>query len=76
MSLGDVVLCSPWFASTDDERAGILVHEWTHKWGDGVSRAFETYRWHGDWSGMSSKKRVTMPDAYEGFAIEMATGTR
>jgi hypothetical protein len=57
-------------------RAKILIHEWAHKFGDGVSRAIETYEFEGDWSGMSSAKRVTMPDAYEGFAREIATGTR
>lgn len=76
MSLGDIVLCDPWFASTDEDRAGILVHEWSHKFGTGVARAIETYEWHADWTGMSSAKRVTMPDAYEGFAKEMATGKR
>lgn len=77
-ALGDIVVCDDWFTYTDDVRAKILVHEWTHKWGDGVSRAIETYedKNDADWTGMSSSERVTMPDAYEGFAREMATGTR
>ncbi len=76
MALDDIVLCDQWFASDDDERAGILVHEWGHKYGAGVSRAIETYDHDQKWSGMSSSQRVAMPDAYEGFVVEIATGKR
>lgn len=72
-SLGDIVLCDAWFADADDDsRAATLVHEWAHKWGDGVARAIETYEHERDWSGMSSSRRVTMPDAYEGFAKQVS----
>lgn len=75
-SVNDILLCSKWFAGDDEFRAKVLVHEWAHKWGSGVSRIFEVYEWDVDWSKLASAERVTMPDAYEGFAREMATGNR
>lgn len=75
VALSNIHLCPKWWTRTPDERAEVLLHEWAHKWGDGVARVFETYCWETEYSGLSADKRVKLPDAYSSFIFELVTGS-
>lgn len=77
ISLFNIHLCPAYWTvfPTVDERAGVLVHEWAHKYGTGVNRVFESYCHSGDFPTLSAEDRLKMPDSYAGFAYELTTGT-
>jgi Domain of unknown function (DUF4157) len=68
-------LCSGWWSEPKDRQAIILIHEWSHKYGEGISRLFETYCWEDDFADLSSSDRIRMPDAYEGYISKLTLGT-
>jgi Domain of unknown function (DUF4157) len=76
VSLFNIHLCPLWWTrhTNADERAAILIHEWGHKWGAGVNRIFESYRFDKDYKNMPAEKRIKLPDAYMSFVFEVATG--
>jgi hypothetical protein len=76
VSLFNIHLCPTWWARYGpEEQAGILVHEWGHKFGTGVNRVFETYCHEtADYAALSAKDRIQQPDAYSGFARELFAG--
>lgn len=77
ISLFNIHLCPLWWKDhpTTLERAAILVHEWGHKWGKGVNRIFESYRFDKDYASLSTEKRLGLPDAYMAFVYELWTGS-
>ncbi|MGH9586170.1 MAG: eCIS core domain-containing protein [Acidobacteriaceae bacterium] len=77
ISLFNIHLCPLWWKDhpTTLERAAILVHEWGHKWGKGVNRVFESYRFDKKYKGLSAEKRLGLPDAYMAFVFELFTGS-
>jgi len=76
ISLWNIHLCPLWWKDhgTALERGSILLHEWGHKWGKGVNRIFETYRFDKDYASLPTEKRLQQPDAYMGFVYELWTG--
>ncbi len=76
ISLWNIHLCPLWWEDhpTTLDRAAILVHEWGHKWGKGINRIFETYRFDKGYAGLPTEKRLHMPDAFMGFVYELHTG--
>jgi Domain of unknown function (DUF4157) len=77
ISLFNIHLCPLWWKDhpTTLERASILVHEWGHKWGKGVNRISESYRFDKDYAALSAEKRLGLPDAYMAFVFELWTGS-
>jgi hypothetical protein len=77
VSLFNIHLCPLWWQSysTPLDRGAILLHEWGHKWGKGVNRIFETYRFDKGYAGQSTEKRLEQPDSYMAFVYEMWTGS-
>jgi hypothetical protein len=77
ISLLNIHLCPLWWQDhpTTLERASILLHEWGHKWGKGINRIFETYRFDKGYKNLSTEKRLQQPDAFMGFVFELWTGS-
>jgi hypothetical protein len=77
ISLFNIHLCPLWWKDhpTTLERAAVLVHEWGHKWGKGVNRIFESYRFDKNYATLSAEKRLGLPDAYMAFVFELFTGS-
>ncbi len=77
VSIFNIHLCPLWWKNyaTPLDRGAILLHEWGHKWGKGVNRVFETYRYEKKYQTMSAEKRLALPDSYMAFAYELKTGS-
>lgn len=72
---GSIHICPDWWNQPDDRKAIILIHEWTHKYGEGVARLIETYCWEKDWGDLPASERIQMPDAYEAYISQITLGT-
>ncbi len=76
VTLGNIHLCPPFRSAryNNEQRAGILLHEWGHKFGTGVNRVFETYCHEGSYAATTAEERITLPDAYAQFVRELSAG--
>lgn len=74
VTAGNIHICPTWWSQPEDRQAIILIHEWGHKYGEGISRVLETYCWEKDWKSLPSDERIEMPDAYEGYISELTLG--
>lgn len=74
VTAGNIHICPDWWTEPEDRQAIILIHEWGHKYGEGISRVLETYCWEKDWKSLPSDERIEMPDAYEGYISELTLG--
>jgi hypothetical protein len=65
-----------WSAFTSlDERAGVFIHEWGHRYGAGVATILETYCHGSAYAAASTADLVTWPDAYMQFIWDLAIGS-
>ncbi len=76
VSLWNIHLCPGWFDFTLQHQAAYLLHEWGHKWGEGINRVFELYCWEKGYSSQTADDLIEMPDAYMSFIYELSTGIR
>jgi hypothetical protein len=76
VSLWNIHLCPAFWTyyTTLDDRASVFIHEWGHKFATGVNRIFETYCDGASFTTEPAEKRVTWPDSYAFFAVDVATG--
>lgn len=76
ISLSNIHLCPLWWTSfpTLDDRAGVLVHEWGHKYGAGVNRIFEAYCHSSEFASLPAEELITLPDAYAAYVVELSSG--
>jgi hypothetical protein len=76
ISLLNIHLCPLWWTAFPslDERAGVLVHEWGHKYGTGVNRIFESYCHSSGFSALPAPELIVLPDAYAGYVVELSSG--
>jgi len=63
--LRHISLCRDFFSLSQPKQAGVLVHEWAHRYGPPVARKVkETYCPEADFGALSREQLVQMPDAY------------
>jgi hypothetical protein len=72
ISIYKIHLCQNWWNLDIDKRAMVLLHEWAHKWGEGVNRFFETYCSEiKEYQSLSAEELVETPDAYAMYIYEV-----
>jgi len=74
VSLWNIHLCPGWFDFSLHHQAAYLLHEWGHKWGEGINRVFELYCYEDGYSSQTADDLIEMPDAYMSFIYELSTG--
>jgi hypothetical protein len=77
VTIFNIHLCPQWWThyTNPDERAGVLIHEWGHRFGTGVATVFETYCFGGGYASASAHALVTWPDAYMQFVWDLSIGS-
>ncbi len=75
-ALGNIHLCPQFFSAHPDvnERAMLMIHEWSHIWGKGVNRYGEVYCSEEEFGSLVTDDLVIMPDAYAHFIAELYMG--
>ncbi len=74
VTLGNIHICPDRWLELADRQPIILIHEWGHKYGQGINRLMETYCWEENFADLPSSERIEMPDAYEGYISELSLG--
>ncbi|HEY5956266.1 MAG TPA: hypothetical protein VIV60_06930 [Polyangiaceae bacterium] len=75
VSLFNIHLCPFWWSYSSDKRALALLHEWAHKWGEGVNRVFEDYCFDTGYKSATTGERLKYPDAFAGYISEVVLGS-
>jgi hypothetical protein len=72
VSLDNIHLCPRWWRYGFNQQAATLIHEWGHKYGQGVNRVFETYSDNKDYKSLPAEEKVKLPDAYADYVSAVA----
>jgi hypothetical protein len=77
VTIFNIHLCPDWWTTytSVDKRAGVLIHEWGHRFGEGVALIFETYCFGNKYATASSEQLITWPDAYMQFVWDLSIGS-